>query len=48
MEQEVTITNNDLLLHFSGHNNGLLVLKQRCALGHYFKDGRGTRALSYV
>ena len=28
MEQEVIITNNNLLLHFCGHNNGLLVLKQ--------------------
>ena len=28
MEQEVIITNNNLLLHFSGHNNDLLVLKQ--------------------
>ena len=27
-EQEVIITNNNLLLHFSGHNNDLLVLKQ--------------------
>ena len=28
-EQEVIITNYNLLLHFSGHNNDLLVLKQR-------------------
>ena len=28
MEREVIITNNNLLLHFSGHNNDLLVLKQ--------------------
>ena len=28
VEQEVIITNNNLLLHFSGHNNDLLVLKQ--------------------
>ena len=28
MEQEVIITNNNRLLHFSGHNNDLLVLKQ--------------------
>ena len=28
MEQEVIITNNNLLLHFCGHNNDLLVLKQ--------------------
>ena len=28
MEQEVIITNNNLLLHFSGHKNDLLVLKQ--------------------
>ena len=27
MEQEVIITNNNLLLHFSGHNNDLLVVK---------------------
>ena len=26
-EQEVTIRNNNLLFHFSGHNNELLVLK---------------------
>ena len=33
VEQEVIIINNNLLLHFSGHNNDLLVLKQRkCAL----------------
>lgn len=29
VEQEVIITNYNLLLHFSGHNNDLLVLKQR-------------------
>ena len=28
MEQEVIVTNDNLLLHFSGHNNDLLVLKQ--------------------
>ena len=28
-EQEVIITNNNLLFHFCGHNNDLLVLKQR-------------------
>ena len=28
MEQEVVITNNNLLLHYCGHNNDLLVLKQ--------------------
>jgi len=28
VEQEVIITNNNLLFHFSGHNNDLLVLKQ--------------------
>ena len=28
MEQGVIITNNNLLLHFCGHNNDLLVLKQ--------------------
>ena len=28
MEQEVIITNNNLLLYFSGHKNDLLVLKQ--------------------
>ena len=28
VEQEVIITNSNLLLHFSGHNNDLLVLKQ--------------------
>ena len=28
MEQEVIITNNNLPLHFSGHKNDLLVLKQ--------------------
>ena len=28
MEQEVIITNNNLLVHFSGYNNDLLVLKQ--------------------
>ena len=28
MEQEVIITNNNLLLHFCGHKNELLVLKQ--------------------
>ena len=28
VEQEVISTNNNLLLHFSGHNNDLLVLKQ--------------------
>ena len=27
MEQEVIITNNNLPLHFSGHNNDLLVVK---------------------
>ena len=48
MEQEVTVTKNNLLLYFSGHNNGPMVLKQCCALGHYFKEGRGARALSYI
>ena len=48
MEQEVITTNNNLLLHFSGHSNGPMVLKQCCALGHYFKEGRGARALSYI
>ena len=28
VEQEVIITKSNLLLHFSGYNNGLLVLKQ--------------------
>ena len=28
MEQEVIITNNNLLFHFSGHNSARLVLKQ--------------------
>ena len=28
VEQEVIIRNNNLLFHFSGHNNDLLVLKQ--------------------
>ena len=28
MKQEVIITNNNLLVHFSGHNKDLLVLKQ--------------------
>ena len=28
VEQDVIITNSNLLLHFSGHNNDLLVLKQ--------------------
>ena len=28
-EQEVIITNNNLLFHYCGHNNDLLVLKQR-------------------
>ena len=28
MEQEVIITSNNLLSHFIGHNNVLLVLKQ--------------------
>ena len=28
MEQEVIVRNNNLLFHFSGHNNDLLVLKQ--------------------
>ena len=28
MEQEVIITNNNLLFHFRRHNNDLLVLKQ--------------------
>ena len=28
VEQEVIITNNNLLFHFSDHNNDLLVLKQ--------------------
>ena len=28
VEQEVIITNNNLLFQFSGHNNDLLVLKQ--------------------
>ena len=28
-EQEVIITNNNLLFHLCGHNNDLLVLKQR-------------------
>ena len=28
VEQEVIITNNNLLLHFSCHNNNLLVVKQ--------------------
>ena len=28
MEQGVIIRNNNLLFHFSGHNNDLLVLKQ--------------------
>ena len=27
VEQEVIITNNNPLFHFSGHNNDLLVLK---------------------
>ena len=27
VEQEVIVTNNNLLLHLSGHNNDLLVLK---------------------
>ena len=53
------ITNNNLLVHFSGHNNDLLVLKQckgalhrimteRCALGNYFPEGLGAQALSYM
>ena len=28
VEREVIITNNNLLFHFDGHNNDLLVLKQ--------------------
>ena len=28
VEQEVIIRNNNLLFHFRGHNNDLLVLKQ--------------------
>ena len=28
MEREVIITNNNLLFHFDGHNNDLLILKQ--------------------
>ena len=28
IEQGVIITNNNLLFHFNGHNNDLLVLKQ--------------------
>ena len=28
VEKEVIITNNNLLLHFSGHNNDLLVREQ--------------------
>ena len=29
VEREVIITNNNLLFHFGGHNNDLLILKQR-------------------
>ena len=28
MEREVITTNNNLLFHFGGHNNDLLILKQ--------------------
>ena len=68
VEQEVIITNNSLLSHFSNHNNDLPVSKQKngalnrimpsltrpskknnnLALGHYFKEGVATQALSYI
>ena len=42
MEQEVIITNNNLLLHFSGHNNDLLVVKQwKGALNRIMPELRG-------
>ena len=48
VEQEVIITNNNLLFHFSGHNNDLLVLKQwkGAAPRPYKNNDLALRALS--
>ena len=51
VEQEIIITNNNLLFHFSGHNNDLLVLKQwKGALNRITPSLLGFRAqaLSYI
>ena len=53
VEQEVIITNNNLLFHFSGHNNDLLVLKQwNGAAPRPYKNndqkGLGPQASSYI
>ena len=51
MEQEIIITNNNLLFHFSGHNNDLLVLKQwKRALNRITPSLLGLRAqaLAYI
>ena len=51
VEQEIIITNNNLLFHFSGHNNDLLVLKQwKGALNRITPSLLGLRAqaLSYI
>ena len=53
-DQWVIITNNSLLLHFSGHNNDLLVLKQwKGALNQIMPRSPaflslGAQALSYI
>ena len=51
VEQEIIITNNNLLFHFSGHNNDLLVLKQwKRALNRITPSLLGLRAqaLAYI
>ena len=51
VEQEIIITNNNLLFHFSGHNNNLLVLKQwKGALNRItpWLLGLRAQALSYI
>ena len=48
MEQEVIITNNNLLHHFSDHNDDLLVLKQWKGALNRIMPSLGAQALSYI
>ena len=48
MEQEVIITNNNLLLHFSDHNDDLLVLNQWKGALNRIMPSLGAQALSYI